>query len=221
MSSQLPLILLSGMGADHRLFRAQKEVFPNLITPAWIRPQRQESLPAYAQRFAVAVDPGGPCLVGGCSLGGMIALELTRHLHAKACLLISSIRSPDELPLRYRMLRPIGRVVPQPLRALPRIARGVQAVGARLMSSGRRALLEQAAEADGGFLQWAAWAVLNWQSDGIAEIPIGQIHGTRDRVLPHRLTRPDVLVVGGGHVLPVTHPQAVNEFLRAQMKRFT
>jgi hypothetical protein len=70
MSSQLAMILLSGMGADDRLFRAQKEAFPDVITPAWIHPAKRESLPAYARRLAAKIDPGGPCLVGGCSLGG-------------------------------------------------------------------------------------------------------------------------------------------------------
>jgi pimeloyl-ACP methyl ester carboxylesterase len=30
----------------------------------------------------------------------------------------------------------------------------------------------------------------------------------------------DILVLGGGHLLPLTHPEIVNQFLREQMARF-
>ena len=62
-------------------------------------------------------------------------------------------------------------------------------------------------------------ALLRWKphQDSLA-IPVRQIHGDRDHVLPHTLTTPDRLVRGGGHVLPMTHPEEVNEFLRKGMK---
>ena len=40
----LPLILLSGMGADERVFQRQREAFPDLVVPKWITPDPQESL---------------------------------------------------------------------------------------------------------------------------------------------------------------------------------
>jgi pimeloyl-ACP methyl ester carboxylesterase len=220
MSSHLPLILLSGMGADHRLFRAQAEAFANVVTPAWLRPERNESLPNYARRLAAEVDPGGPCLVGGCSLGGMIALEMARYLQARACLLISSIRSPDQPPLRFRMLRPAVRIAAQPLRALPWLGRVVRGIAGPALGAAQQQLLEQLADADGRFLQWATWALLTWTPKPLGDVPIVQIHGTGDHLLPYRLTRPDVLIPGGGHALPITHPREVNTFLAEQMTRF-
>lgn len=220
MSSQLPLILLPGMGADPRFFEAQAKALANVVAPAWIEPEQRESLASYARRWAGRVDPGGPCLLGGCSLGGMIALEMAPHLQAKACLLISSIRSPDELPRRYRILRPAAAAVTQPLRAMPIFARVVRAAARRLLGRQHRPVLEQLADSEGRFLQWAAWAVLTWNPPPTV-VPVVQIHGRRDHVLPHRLTHPDVLVPGGGHVLPVTHPREVNDFLRSQVERLT
>lgn len=51
-------------------------------------------------------------------------------------------------------------------------------------------------------------------------MPVARIHGDRDRILPHRLTRPDVLVRGGGHLISLTHADVVNEFLRAGMEKW-
>ena len=48
-------------------------------------------------------------------------------------------------------------------------------------------------------------------------IPVRQIHGDRDHVLPHTRTTPDRLVHGGGHLLPMTHAEEVNTFLSEGM----
>src|SRR5262245_55843221 len=93
-TDNVPLILLSGMAADERLFEPQRVAFPDLRVPAWIDPLPGESLRGYAARLARRIDPGRPCLVGGASFGGMVALEMAPHLQADACVLIGSVRSP-------------------------------------------------------------------------------------------------------------------------------
>lgn len=221
MTAALPLILLPGMGADERLFVAQKGALPQLIVPTWLRPEPGDTLASYGQRMAAAVDPGGPCVVGGVSLGGMVAVEMARHLDAKVCLLISSVRSPRELPWRVRVWKPVAWLIPAPAAGLPvLLARLIVAVAGRLLSPSFRLLVEQAADTNGRFLKWASLAILRWQSAGKPTVPIVHLHGTRDHILPHTATHPDVLVPGGGHLLPLTHPDAVNAFLRDQLIRF-
>jgi pimeloyl-ACP methyl ester carboxylesterase len=79
-------------------------------------------------------------------------------------------------------------------------------------------MMLQVAEADPAFLRWACRAVMSWEADDPRlPGPIHQIHGDRDRFLPWRLTKPDVLVRGGGHVLTLSHPQAVNNFIISRM----
>lgn len=221
MAGDLPLILLPGMGADRRLFRAQIAATENVTVPDWIEPEPGDTLVSYAERMAQSVDPGGPCFVGGASFGGMVALEMVPHLQAKACFLIGSIRSPDELPLRARMLKPAAWLLPAwSLRAVARLAPIAVALAGRSMRPATRSALKQFADADARFVRWASLAVLRWQSPAEpVSVPVFQIHGDRDPVLPHRLTRPDVVVRGAGHLLSMTFPQAVNEFLRVHMRQ--
>ena len=218
--SQLPpLILLSGMGADGRFFREQRPCFANLITPHWIRHRQGDSLASYAERMARRIDPGCTCYVGGASFGGMVALEMARHLDAKACFLIGSIRSSGELPLRLRVLRPLAGLIPEACGGLPvRLAKALVPLAKPLSRPAAWSMLCQLADTDGRFLRWAGLAVLRWNPDPDGwSTPIHQIHGSRDLVLPHHLTRPDVLVPGAGHLLPLTHAEAVNDFLRQNM----
>lgn len=70
MSAPSPMILLSGMGADERIFAPQLREFEFLRVPAWLVPKRREPLTEYAERFAATIDPGRPVYIGGMSFGG-------------------------------------------------------------------------------------------------------------------------------------------------------
>jgi pimeloyl-ACP methyl ester carboxylesterase len=218
----LPLILLPGMGGDARMFRPQLAAFVNAVVPPWIDPQPDESLADYAARMAQAVDPGGPCFVGGASFGGMVAIEMARRLTAaRVCFLIGSIRSPHELPPRIRVLRSC-------LSRVARRASGIAPASAQILyrlippksAPGTRSMLRQLADTDRRFFRWAALAVLSWKEPSEpSAVPVLQIHGDRDHILPHRFTRPDVLVPGAGHLLSMTHADTVNALLRAEMAK--
>jgi pimeloyl-ACP methyl ester carboxylesterase len=208
------------MGADQRLFDAQKEGLPGVIAVPWIPVQPRDTLASYARRMAVAFDPGGPCFVGGCSFGGMIAQEMALHLDARACFLISSIRGPAELPWRLRVLRPLAWFLPGCLAEIPRRLTGlILAVAGKRMRPATRSVFRQFADCGGRHVRWAGLAALGWRPTAAApRCPLFQIHGDRDRIFPCRLTRPDVIVPGAGHLLPLTHADAVNEFLRSRME---
>jgi pimeloyl-ACP methyl ester carboxylesterase len=215
MSNDAPLILFSGMGADERVFAPQASAFRNLAVARWIAPLPDESLASYACRLAARIDPARPCFVGGASFGGMDALEDARHLpRVLGCFLIGSVRSPNELPRRLRALRPLSRFAGRlPFACLPRSAR-------LSLSVADHPMLRQAADADPAFLRWACRAVLTWEPPtDVPAFPIHQIHGDRDPILPCRRTRPDVVVRGAGHVLTLSHPEQVNEFIRDRMAR--
>jgi hypothetical protein len=85
------LILIPGVGADERIFRAQRARFLNLRIPAWIKPHPGETLIGYARRFAKMIDPGRSCFIGGASFGGIVALEMAAHINARAVFLIGSM----------------------------------------------------------------------------------------------------------------------------------
>ena len=215
-----PLLLLSGMGADERVFAAQLQALPNLTVPKWIAPEAGESLAHYAERFAARINPGAPCFIGGASFGGFVALEMVRHLDTLACFLIGSARSPDAFPPTFRALRKlagVAGVVPFELAAL--LSKAALLSGGAVTGKHAAALLAQLAESDAAFLRWACRAVLEWS--GPAEscrVPIFQMHGAQDPVLPASRSTGAELVPGAGHALSMSHPQAVTAFLVRNMK---
>lgn len=210
MAKGIPIILLSGMGADDRLFASQLAAFPTLRVQPWIAPRPSESLKGYAARLAPLVDPGQPCIVGGASFGGLVALELARHVPALACVLIGSVRNPLALPWRWRVAQPLAAFGPD---VMGRVAAIAARVGARFLPSGTVRRLRRLAQPEAAFVRWAICAVLRWRPSAAPSVGVFHIHGAADRVLPVELARPDWVVPGGAHALSLFNPTAVNEFI--------
>jgi pimeloyl-ACP methyl ester carboxylesterase len=211
MGQGVPIILLSGMAADERLFAAQAAAFPDLRVQPWVPPLPGESLGGYAARLAPLVDPGRPCLVGGASFGGVVALELAAHLPALGCILIGSVRSPAGLPWRWRLLRPIAGLGPDGLRVLAGLA---ARLGRPFLGAGTVRRLRRLARPGAAFVRWAMCAGARWRPGPAARrVRVFHIHGEADRVLPVALARPDVVVPGGSHALSLFSPAAVTAFV--------
>jgi pimeloyl-ACP methyl ester carboxylesterase len=217
--SDAPLILFTGMGADERLFAPQRDAFPRLIVPPWITPEPHEPLTHYAERIVEGVDPHEPCFLGGASFGGFVAIEAARHLHAKACFLIGSVRCCEELPLQIRALRKLKHLLPAvPFEWAPAAAHMSFSTAGSWMRPCPRSITRQLAEAKASFLRWACYAVLSWDPPILPlEFPVYHIHGALDRVLPAKNTHPDELVPRAGHLLTLTHAARVNHFLEEKI----
>lgn len=150
------------------------------------------------------------CLIGGASFGGIVALEMARHLSAVGCLLIGSIRPPKELPWKFRRLRMLTVFGPG---FLWKVASFGARHGHWLLSKSQIRRLRKLARPEASFVRWAICAVLNWKpAPGRNVVPIYQIQGSADEVLPISLTRPDV-VAGGVHALTLFSPTEVNRFI--------
>lgn len=217
MSDSIPILLLPGMAADERLFESQLARFSHLKVPVWIEPFPRESLQAYAARLARVVDPGVPCIVGGASFGGIIALEMSPHLQTMACVLIGSVRSPKEFPRRWRLMRPLAMLGPNWLGVLAKV---IAFAGRVVLARGTVRRLKRLSQNESAFVRWAICAVLRWSPSPASQaILVDHIHGSADQIFPVELVRPSMIVPGGSHALSLFNPSAVNDFLVRVIER--
>jgi pimeloyl-ACP methyl ester carboxylesterase len=209
------ILFLPGMSPDVRLFDRLLPLVPRAVVVPWIEPRKRESIREYAERLADGLSALAPrehvlsrsesrLIVCGVSFGGIVARELAHVISARGCILVSSIRTPAELPPWFRMMRY------SPIRS----ERVLAAVGSLAASMPRRVRtrstvrLSKLAGSGGAWHRWATAAVLRWQpSRQIDCILSFHIHGDCDTTLPLRYVQPDVVIRGGGHVLPLTHAE--------------
>lgn len=210
------LILLSGLGADGAIFAPQKLCFPQLETPGWLEPLANESLESYARRMLEKIGPiDDQTWIGGASFGGMLALHMAEQVEPRGVILLGSVRSPDQFPLYVRWARRLRWATPLiPVRLLQ-----VTLMPLIMLIAGKRwpriyGLAWQMKRANPRVIRWSIRALLGWTRTPQVKCPVYHIHGQRDMVLLARLTNPDCIVPGGGHIVSLTHPQAVNEYLQ-------
>jgi pimeloyl-ACP methyl ester carboxylesterase len=207
------LLLLPGLGADQRLFGPQRQSFPGLEVPAWIEPRPKEPLGDYAERWAAQLQPSRPFLLGGVSLGGMVAWELARHLKPEALVLIATCRTPRSISPLCRMCGVLGGVIPVTL--IEQTKRLAPLTAGRLAGGRQYAdvCLQMYRDSDPRFMRWAARAVHRWQPSPSVACPVFQVHGEKDRIIPVSRVAPDLVVPGGGHLINLTHAEVVNRFI--------
>ncbi len=215
------LILLPGLGADARLFAPQRSAFPRLEVPAWLPHEADESLQQYAERMAAAVNPGAPYYLGGASFGGMVALEMVRHLRPppRAVFLMASGRSGQCIAPHLRYFVRFADFLPQRTFSLGQglTPLFVNKFG-RLTPAQRQwfeAMLDGVSPA---FVRWGIAAITDWEGPGELSVPVHHIHGGDDELIPVERVQPDVVIPGGGHLLNVTHADEVNGFLEKRMR---
>jgi len=212
------LVLLPGLGADSRLLAPQLEAFPHARALDWIDHRRGDTLTGYAERMAAVVDglPGKPrtLVLGGVSLGGMVALEMARYCHCAAVVLIASCRSGRVIPGHLRFVQKLAQLVPSRILGVGKILGPLLANEfGDLSPQQRRVLNEMFADSDPAFAKWAASSIMSWNPADTPAVPLFHIHGDRDRLIPCSRVSADQVIPGGGHLINLTHASEVNEFI--------
>jgi pimeloyl-ACP methyl ester carboxylesterase len=204
------LFLLSGLGADKRVFDFLDLSDYSMHHINWIIPLPKESMAEYAIRLIPQITSDKPVLIG-VSFGGMIAMEIAKVISVEKVILISSAKSPNAIPSFFKFipkLRMEKWLSPASLKKPNEIFFWLFGV----TTKDHKALLASIMnETDEVFLTWAIDAVAKW-GNSTSSSHVIQIHGTKDRIL--NAQNADYLVNGGGHLMVVTQAREVSEILK-------
>lgn len=177
------LYLISGLGADERIFRNlcfQKGCQVHYLK--WLEPLSvKETLVDYCRRLGSNIDHTNPFILIGLSFGGMVACALNDILKPEKTILVSSIAVRSELPGMYKIAGMLGLTCILPLR-LPSFMMKVLEWYMGVMTTEDKELVNQFIK-DGSprFLRWAMIQAANWRYS-TAPNNLYQVHGTKDRI---------------------------------------
>lgn len=196
------IYLLPGMTPEYPIFSRLTPLLPESEIVTYLPPRPRESLGSYCVRMAEHMT--ADAVLVGVSFGGIVALEISRVLKPRGCILISSIRDPRQLPPWFRVL---GRIDPRTMSALIEMVGKLASVLPKKLSTRSVLRLRKLYGESGAWHRWATSLVLGWRPKPF-DFPIMQIHGDRDYTFPIRYVSADVCIKGAAHSLLVTHPQA-------------
>lgn len=201
---------------------AGKEIFKNIILPSalfevhildWLIPEKEESLKDYARRMAACVIETNPVLIG-VSFGGVVVQEMAAYLSLKKMIIISSVKSKQELPKRLRLAGKTGAYKLLPTRLMLSSDDLTKfSIGPR---SKKRLQLYQAFlnVRDQRYLDWAIKNMVCWNRK-VPDKEVVHIHGDKDIIFPIKNIMNCVIVEGGTHIMLLNKGKQVSEKILA------
>jgi pimeloyl-ACP methyl ester carboxylesterase len=207
------IYFFSGLGADERVFRLLKFEGYQPVHIHWLDPQRGEPIADYAKRLVAQIQSDRPTIVG-LSFGGMIAVEIAKHIEVEQVIIISSAKTKAEIPFYFKLFRwlPIHRVFPfkSLLWAEYWLGYWIFSVDSLDQRQLLRSILQ---DTDAHFLKWALHQVVIWSNEFVPE-NLCHLHGSSDRVFPIRFVAPDFTVEKGGHLMILNRAGQISTVLR-------
>ncbi|MEP7376355.1 MAG: alpha/beta hydrolase [Chitinophagaceae bacterium] len=202
---------ISGLGADEKIFRNLSMNGIQLEYISWLKPLEGERIGEYAGRMASPILHSKPVLLG-VSFGGMIGIEIAKQIKLEKLIIVSSIKSADELP---RWMRVAGKMKLNkflPTRSY-RLTNKIDSNRIGVATEEEKEMVKAYRKvADPYHLQWSINEVLNWKNDWQPENMI-HIHGDKDKIFPIKNTAPTHIVKEGTHMIIYNRAGEISKFI--------
>ena len=208
---------MPGMAASSRIFEYIR--LPECYSVHkldWIIPKRKETLEFYAKRICKKITEPNPILIG-VSFGGILIQEVSKHIKHKKIIIISSIKTNNELPISMKMAKKtnIHRILPfQWINSLDKLALFAFGNGIKKKIKIYQKYLSYR---DPNYLKWAMDCIVNWNQTEIIEGLI-HIHGKKDNVFPVKNLSGRVYLIEGNHAIIITKADLINKLLVELLK---
>lgn len=206
------IYILSGLGADERVFQLLDLSAFDVTFIKWILPDPRDSMEHYAARLLVQITTENPIIMG-LSFGGMMAIEIAKIIPTQKIILLSSAKGKNEIPFYLKIIGKLGIDDLVPVVFLKQTNRIVNwFFGVRGVFE--KDLLKQILkDMEPAFLKWAIHQVLNWQNEFVPQ-NIVHVHGTSDKLLPFCFVSADISIKNGGHFMVLHHYKELNKSLK-------
>ena len=202
--------LLSGLGADKRVFDFIDFSDFRTIYIDWIDPVDNESIENYAKRLSGQITTTRPVVIG-VSFGGIMTVEVAKQIETEKIILISSAKTKYDIPFYFRLvgLLKINRIIPT------RFFKTVNGLthwffGTKTTKE-KKLLTTIIQDTDTKFMRWAIDKIVNWKNTTILT-NLTHVHGTNDKILP--LKTADNKIINGGHLMIINKGEELSGIIK-------
>ena len=204
---------VSGLGADERVFQRLKFQGYRPVHIKWIEPEAHESISDYTKRLTEQIKTEKPILIG-LSFGGIIAVEMSKHIATEKVILISSTKNQQEVPFYFQIFRWFPIYLLLPAKLMLWLGRFIASWFFSLESQDERQLLRAILlDTNARFTKWAIHQVVTWKNELIPQNTY-HIHGDRDRIFPYKFVREDFKVERGGHFMIMNRAEYISNSIQ-------
>jgi esterase/lipase len=206
---------ISGLGADEKVFCNLQLNGHKLIYIPWLQPLKKETITNYANRMASNIGHKSPVLLG-VSFGGMIGIEIAKQMKLQKLIIVSSIKSSNEMPAWMKVVGSLKLHKLLPTRSYKLTEKidndrlGVTTPEEKEMVRAYRKSVNPV------YFNWAIHQVLNWKNDWQPEHLI-HIHGDKDKIFPIKKLSPTHIIKDGTHMIIYNRAREISEYIQNEL----
>ncbi|WDT67392.1 alpha/beta fold hydrolase [Cloacibacterium sp. TD35] len=205
------IYIISGLGADKRMFQNFTFEGFEVVHIDWILPLENETLQSYALRISENIKDENAILIG-LSFGGILSVEISKIKKFKKIFLLSSAKTKFEIPFYYRLIGKLNILKILPNSILKRVNSLTYLVFGAKTNDEKSLLKDIVRNTDERFLKWALHQIMNWKNEDYSENII-HIQGDSDLILPHIFVKYDYLLKGGTHFMTLNQSKEIETII--------
>lgn len=213
------LYIFSGLGADERVFRNLNLTDYTVVHIPWTTPEKEDTLKSYSKRIANDINDLHPILIG-LSFGGVMAIEVSKYLTDARIILISSIKSREEMPFYFKWssLLLLHKLIPDSFLKKPdRLSYWLFGI---TQPEHKLLFKDVLGDSDLIFVRWAIDQLVKWKNDTIPDKLI-HIHGNSDRLIPIRFVKVNHEIRRGGHWMVLEQYNIIEPILKTCIEQIS
>jgi pimeloyl-ACP methyl ester carboxylesterase len=218
MNSSPIIYYISGLGADHRAYMFLQIDGYETKNINWVQHADKDSMSDYAAKLIEQIDTSRPVVLIGTSLGGMLAVEISKRIKVEHIFLISTIKNKSEQPAYFNFFRwfPLYEWMPNKVIANPDF--WLKILFPEGMKSEWKVMFKDMfSKWSPSFLRWALRASLQWKNDTKID-NFTHIHGGCDIVFPHAHLSDFHLIKSGTHIMVLTKARELKAIIQAELQ---
>lgn len=210
---KIHIYFMPGLAASSLIFERielpEKQFEIHLLD--WELPLINESLSAYAERMSKLISEPNPVLIG-VSFGGVLVQEMAQFLKPKKVIIISSVKTNLEVPLRMKFAKSTKAYKLLPTSWLHNVELLAKYSFGNAIKRRLKLYEKYLSMREKVYLDWAIEQMLLWNRTEVDKNVI-HIHGTLDEVFPAKNINDYIAVTGGTHIMILSKFRWINENL--------
>ncbi|MDO7170647.1 alpha/beta hydrolase [Mariniflexile sp. AS56] len=214
MSAELiHVYLMPGMAASPKIFEYIKlpENQFEIHYLEWMLPLKNETISAYALRMTTHISHDRVVLIG-VSFGGVLVQEMCKHISVRKLIIISSVKSVQELPRKMTLAKTTKAYKLLPTQLVSNMELFTKYAFGSNITKRLELYKKYLSVNDAAYLSWAVKEMVCWNQE-ISRKDMVHIHGDCDAVFPIKNISDCTVIKGGTHIMIINKYKWFNENL--------
>ena len=212
--SKTHLYLMPGLAAGPEIFEnltLSKEHY-ELHYLTWKDPLAlEESITNYAMRMCDEIKHDNPVLIG-VSFGGVIVQEMSKFIDVKKIIIISSVKSKEELPKRFKIASKSKIYKLFPTKLISNFEDYAKYFVGKSLEKKAKLYKKYLSVRNKKYLKWSIHNAINWNQEQPLH-HVTHIHGEDDEIFPIKNIQNCITIKKGNHSMIILKAKEISRII--------